>query len=373
MKTTYLLNMIRHCLLCCIIAFTSMSAAIEVTDLYVAKVAVTTQQSKARNQALKLALSSVFVKVSGQQQVLTQPKVKAALVRYNQFLSKYHYERKGDQNYLVASFNEVKINQLLINENIPLWGSLRPQVVFWVVDENGLTRQIISGSSESPVQQQIIQFSEQRGLPILMPLMDLTDANEITTSDVWGRFSYPLIKASQRYLAETLVVLRISNRSLLSEQELQTVESCPLCQPSFVIDWHLISDANDPASVKVGKAYQGLDKTVLLEQVLSDITDQIYQSYALNSDENNEVIIDIANVSSLSVYAEVVEFLTQLSSVQSIQLITAQGEKRQFSLKLIGSKQALMSSLKLHQALKLQYDPLAPVSENAVPVFYWSK
>ncbi|GHE97919.1 DUF2066 domain-containing protein [Thalassotalea profundi] len=350
-----------------------MSSAIEVTDLYVAKIEVSSQSSKERGQALKSALASVFLKVGGQQQVLSQPEIRSALSRYNHYLSKYHYEKKADQNYLVATFDEIKINQLFINSNISLWGSLRPQVLFWIVNEDGLSRKIVSGSNSPEIQQQLLSFSQKRGLPILMPLMDLTDANMISISDVWGRFSGPIIQASNRYLAETVIALRISNRSLLSEQELQTAESCPLCQPSFVLDWYLVSDASNASSFNVGQSYQGLDKEVLLSQALSDITDEIYQNYALSSDESNEYIIDVANVTSLTIYTELTEFLTQLSSVQSIQLLSAQGDNRRFKLTLLGSKQALMSSLKLNQSLKQAYDPLGPVVEDAVPVFYWSK
>ncbi|XQW86383.1 DUF2066 domain-containing protein [Thalassotalea piscium] len=373
MKIAYLINMIRYCLFLCLLNVSTLCLAIEVTDLYVAKKEVSSQNSKERNQAIKSALSAVFVKVGGQREVLKEPAIRSALVRYNQYLSKYNYEKKTDKNYLVATFDEIKINQLFINANIPLWGRLRPQVLFWVVDENDLSREIISGSSPSSIQQQLVHFSELRGLPILMPLMDLTDASAISISDVWGRFAKPIIHASSRYPAETIIALRISNRSLLSEQELQTAESCPLCQPSYVLDWFLISDVSNSAQFNIGKSYQGLDKSDLLSQALSDITDEIYQHYALNSDENNEYVIDIANINSISRYTEVAQFLSELSAVQSFQLIEATGEKRRFKLKLIGSKQALMSSLKLNQMLKQEYDPLAPVVENAVPVFYWSK
>ncbi|GAA5134303.1 DUF2066 domain-containing protein [Thalassotalea piscium] len=365
--------MIRYLLLFFLLNYSALSAAIEVTDLYVAKIEVSSQNNKERIQALKAALTSVFLKVGGQKEVLSLTEIRSALTRYNQYLSKYHYAKNAGKNYLVATFDEVKVNQLFINANIPIWGSLRPQVLFWVVNEDGLSREIVSGSSNSDIGQQLFEFSEQRGLPILMPLMDLTDASIVSISDVWGRFPQPIIQASNRYSAETIIAIRVSNRSLLSEQELQTLESCPLCRPSLVLDWHLISDVNNVARFNIGKSYQGLDKLALLKEALSDITDEIYKNYAFSSDENNDYIIDIANVSSLSIYSEVTNFLTQLSAVQSVQLINAQGENRRFKLKLIGSKQALLSSLKLNQLLKQEYDPLAPVVENAVPVFYWSK
>ncbi len=71
----------------------------------------------------------------------------------------------------------------------PYGGSLRPQVLLWLVDEQGLSRNIISNSSASNLPFVVSEFSSQRGLPIMLPLMDLTDANKIKLSDVWGTIS----------------------------------------------------------------------------------------------------------------------------------------------------------------------------------------
>ena len=62
----------------------------------------------------------------------------------------------------------------------------------------------------------------------MMPLMDLTDANQLTTSDVWGRFQQPIKEASSRYLAEAIVVMRISNSSLLTDTILIIYEQLKL-------------------------------------------------------------------------------------------------------------------------------------------------
>ena len=96
-----------------------------------------------------------------------------------------------------------------------MWGSLRPNVLLWLIDEKGLNRNIISNSSSSSLPQAINAFSNERGLPIMMPLMDFTDANQIKTSDIWGRFQQPIEEASSRYLAEAIVVIRISDSSLV--------------------------------------------------------------------------------------------------------------------------------------------------------------
>ena len=59
--------------------------AVEVKDLYVAKVAVESQGKSDRNRALKQTLRAVLIKVGGHQSVLSHQAIKAQLNRYNSF------------------------------------------------------------------------------------------------------------------------------------------------------------------------------------------------------------------------------------------------------------------------------------------------
>ena len=89
-----------------------------------------------------------------------------------------------------------------------------------------LSAKYISSTSNSLLPQSIDDFSQLRGLPLVMPIMDLTDLSAVTITDVWGRFSQPVAQASARYMAEAVVVIRVSNSSLIVDQE---IEDC--CQP----------------------------------------------------------------------------------------------------------------------------------------------
>ncbi|MDG1751876.1 MAG: DUF2066 domain-containing protein, partial [Thalassotalea sp.] len=108
--------------------------AVEVKDLYVAKVPIESQGKSDRNRALKQTLRAVLIKVGGHQSVLNHEAIKPQLNRYNSFVTHYRYERRNNQQFLQASFDEAKINQLFVDANLPIWGSLRPQVVLWLVD-----------------------------------------------------------------------------------------------------------------------------------------------------------------------------------------------------------------------------------------------
>lgn len=389
-------------LLFVIVAFlTSITIkAVEVKDLYQASVAIDSQSSKDRAGALKKALAAVLLKVGGEKNVLDNDVIKNALSNYNSFLSQYRYQQKllqvvdekgsNKQLFLLASFNQEKINALFQEANLALWGSLRPKILLWVVDEQGLTRNIISNTSASNLPSVISEFSSQRGLPIMLPLMDLTDANQIKLSDIWGRFQQPIKEASSRYLPEAIAVVRISDSSLVTlDYDDGAIESgsCGLlCTESrakisnYALDWSLLDWSLVEGQQKFSQQYQGNDPQTLLKQGLADITELIYQYYALSATSENDYVIDVENIDSLKTYVEVFNFLEELSSVKSVILVSAKGSKRRFKLQLLGSQEALLASLKLNKKLTQVIDPLGqfnePANENdepLAPVFNWGK
>lgn len=376
--------------------------AVEVKDLYQASVAINSQNSSDRGPALKKALAAVMIKVGGEKSVLDNNVIQQSLSNYRSYLNQYRYQQKllqiadeqgnTKQLFLFASFNAEKINQLFQEANLPLWGSLRPQVLLWLVDEQGLTRSIISNSSASNLPFMVHEFSDQRGLPIMMPLMDLTDATQIKLSDIWGRFQQPIKEASSRYSAEAIAVVRISNSSLVAsdyndKEDIKPKDCGLLCAQSqpkeqnYVLDWSLLDWSLIKGQQKFSLQYQGDDPQVLLQQGLADITELIYQRYALSTTSQNDFVIEVANVDSLVTYVDVFKFLGNLSSVKSVTLLSAKGSARQFDLQLLGSTEAFLASLKLNNKLTQYIDPLAqfnePIQEESrellVPIFYWGK
>ncbi len=385
MKLNIAFNMIKYSLLLFTLFFFSSAYSVEVKNLYIAKVTVESQTNSAENKALKSAMQAVLLKVGGQQSVVQHAVFKKALRSYKKYVTQFHYEKKAQVNILVARFNEDKINNLFQQANLPIWGRLRPQVLLWVVEENGLSRNILSDSANSTLPNDIEQFSDNRGLPINLPLMDLTDSTQVELSDVWGRFVDPIKLISARYSAEAIVVIRIFdqalNESLSANSTGDTAALDPndancelLCQQNnYVLDWSLLPEAQLSNIQQFSESYQGNNQTILLKQALDDITEIIYQKYALATSLNNELILDVANIENLRTYTQVEKFLSSLSSVQSIKLINAQGDSRRFQLTLIGSKNALLSSLKLDNKLQQMIDPLAAVELDAIPVFNWKK
>lgn len=346
--------------------FSANLRALEVSDLYQANVVVESQDRAQRELAIKQALQSVLLKVGGKKSVLTHDVLKAAQKRATRYVSQYRYQRKERQLSLVVSFNEDKVNKLFKDANLALWGSLRPQVLLWLVDEQGASRRIVASDANTLISTSINDFSTQRGLPIITPLMDLTDSENVVLSDFWGYFPEQIQQASLRYFADTIVVMRISDSSLVPKSELVDIkvssqsESCGLlCEQQEsvspkVLDWRVFTQG-----VLYTQKYQGVDSVNLINQGLSDITELIYQSYALSTTAENDFVIEVNNVTSLKNDTQLFNFLLDLSAVKAVTLTSAQGDIRQFKLDLIGSRASFLASLKLNNRLTQQLDGLS--------------
>ena len=378
------------------------ASAVEVTDLYQAKVLATGQQS---DVVLKKAMAEVLVKVGGQLDVVKQPLLAQALRKPRSYLIRFRYQTEQQQSFLIADFDANKINNLFKQADLAIWGNLRPQVLVWlVVQENG-ERQVLADSTATDphnmaMLEQIKQFSAERGLPMLLPLMDLTDATEVDYLDLWARFAKPITAFSARYRPEATVVIRVSDyiapepipaqiAELATELEANKTSSqlnanqaseaanvdslvvdnrgCVVCQQEWQMDWSFIGQQQ-----RFSQSYRGSDQQQLLAEVLNDITDDIYQHYAATTNAEQKVLLDVANVSDLKQYMNITEFLQSLSSVQSVTLVSASGQQRRFEVDIIGSKKALLAALKLNQQLRQYIDPLAPYRPEQVPVFIWS-
>lgn len=339
------------------------SVALEVNDLYQVNIVVDSQDSELREQAIKKALQGVFLKVGGKKSVLTHKVLRQAQKRASRYVSQYRYQRKDEQLSLVVSFNENKVNQLFKKANLALWGSLRPQVLLWLIDEQGTSRNMIAADAESIIPASVNDFSIERGLPIIMPLMDLTDNENVVLSDFWGYFPEQIQQASLRYFADTVVVMKVSDSSLVMDTEqsettgdLDNISCGLLCveqkvESPKVLEWRIYTQG----TLYVQK-YQGVDKVSLINQGLSDITEFIYQSYALLASAENEVVIEVQNVTSLTSDSQVFNFLTDLSSVKTVTLISAQSSVRRFQLDLVGSQTSFLASLKLNTKLTQKFD-----------------
>lgn len=380
--------MLRIFLLFIVLIFTSFffvkpSFGVEVKGLYQAKVIVENQSPVIRAKAIKEAMKIVLVKVSGQKNIVQQVTVKELLLKAKQYLILFHYENIDEQLHLVVDFNNEKIDSFLKENNIAIWGSLRPKILVWLVNEQGLQRDIISSHDDNDLTNKFLSYSQQRGLPLYFPLMDLEDNSTINIADIWGRFVEPVIEASTRYQPEKVVIIRMSDRNLAEDKALvknsiendALVEShdCGLlCEERAhvlnekVVDWSIIENHQT-----ISKPYIGGNIEKLIENVVDDIIEHIYQQYAFQTGDEQKLTIEVNNVDSIKKLVEIVAFFESLSSIESASLVYVKGTKYRFELVITGSPKSLLSSLTLSRQLSEVSDPLSDPFIEKTPEFLW--
>ena len=144
--------------------------ATQIADLYQADVDSTTSGNEWQRQAL----AQVLVRVSGKAEVTELPQVKAELAKAAGYVKQFENVRQAGGNRMRVLLDAEKVNQLLQQQGIAVWGALRPDTLIWLVEQNGSERQFIRQSSH-PVNAAMQQAFRQAALPLTLPLYDMDD------------------------------------------------------------------------------------------------------------------------------------------------------------------------------------------------------
>ena len=75
----------------------------------------------------------------------------------------------------------------------------------WLAVADGRQRYLLGTGTDNEVHAQLHAVSEQRGVPILLPVMDVADRTAVRFADVRGNFVQPVWDASRRYGVESIL------------------------------------------------------------------------------------------------------------------------------------------------------------------------
>lgn len=327
--------------------------AVEVKSLYAATEPVASQSSADLTQAVKKALMQVFIKVSGNPQVSEIPVLQAKLNEAQSVLQQYNYLQMqlpdGTTTLaLRAKFDPQAIKQWLTQANQAIWGVNRPLVLIWLAVPNiqastvattpatqtsTNTVNLIANDSNSVAQKLLEQDADNRGLPIMFPILDLRDLSDLSVNDIIQGNTSKVITASKRYGSDAVLVGSVSKNS---NQQWQAT-------------WTLINN-NQQTSWSV----TGTDLNQVLQQGVNNVTNSLAATYAVYRDNENkqQVLLTVMNIHSLTDYAKVLAYLKQLTPVKRVEVVSLKPTEVIFRLNLIGGQAALVHAINLDHALK---------------------
>ncbi len=280
--------------------------AAEVPWLYEVEVPVADQSAEARLDAASRALAELLIRLTGLASVPRNDQVSRALEAPDLYYNQFRFEHQpaneggetGDGQLMVRlQFMAEPVLDLIRDAGLPIWRSNRPTVLVWIVVDDGNERRILAADSENPVVKGITERARERGVPLQLPLMDLTDQLAVEPAAVWGRLGQILEPASRRYGADVLLVGRLQ-----SAGDEHWSASWELWVDGDVRD--LDQEARDPAAL--GRAAGDL------------VADELAGRYAVLDRGVRRIDLVVEGVSNAADYAGLLRYLGGLEFIQSV-------------------------------------------------------
>lgn len=285
-------------------------------DLYQVTVPVADESPAELQRGLREALDVALVKISGRRDVLNQAPLQEELNRSPNLVQAYQYSRSDlDQLTLQVQFQNTPIEAMLSRYGVPVWGRNRPELVVWMAIDDGRDRFIAQPDVQSELNL-LNQIADNRGIPLLLPLMDLEDRKAIRFNDVWGGFDDPIARASRRYGGNGILSVRLLR----------------LKTDGWSARWTLQRGA---------KAQHWQSQSETLRQVLTAGFDQVaddlvarYAPVLVSTDEALQV--EVVGIRGVADFSRVSEYLSTLDRVKQFRWRTIESDRALFDVDFQG-------------------------------------
>ncbi|WP_376697000.1 DUF2066 domain-containing protein [Wenzhouxiangella sp. EGI_FJ10305] len=213
---------------------------------------------------------------------------------------------------LQVDFDEPSINELLQDNDLPRWGRERPAVLLWAVVEDEIGTRFL----EDPRLEYVIRNQAERvGLEVLRPLGDAMDLTEISLQDVRGGFLGSAAASARRYGAGVIAMLDL---------RLLEVEA-----PRWTGRWRWRIDGQDSGLNHSGESPEGL-----IRSGLERLASALAARYAVvdMEGEASTWLVTVHGVVDEVQYAEVLRYIANLSVVEDVRVVAAQGRQITFEI-----------------------------------------
>lgn len=185
------------------------------SDLYRVTVNIESQSQPELKRASREALAELFVRVSGQQDVLNQGAIVAAVRDAGRFTKQFSYQRENNkegepQLQVVLEFEPSLVEDSLRRAGLPLWSANRPTVLVWLALEDSAGRRFVGSDQDPGLIAALRDNARRRGLALHLPQLDLQDLVALSPDDIWQQNVARIDDASERYNPDTVLVGRVT-------------------------------------------------------------------------------------------------------------------------------------------------------------------
>lgn len=304
-------------------------------DLYSVSQLVVDQSVSLRQQATAKGLATVLIRVSGRKNTVSHPLVRDALTQATSYLNQYSYSSTDETitiagssrpaSQLLLQYSATSIQRLLQQAQIVTWPENRPEVLLWVASNLQQQKRLLDKQAQETLA--IKAAGELRGLPIVMPLLDLLDRQTLSASRLWAMDEIAIRDASARYGADGVLAGRFTRISSTA------------WQGSFLL---LHKDER--------QYFNGRGATPqLVAQAIIDQTAMYFanrDAVIVNDEQSAQsMMIAIENIVTFDRYAGLVNYLNDLPLVAGTTVTRVDGSQVILQLRYNGSEEKLLATL----------------------------
>lgn len=328
--------------------------AIEVPTLYTAEVALDKDASNPRDDAYKAALIEVLRRVSGSELSSNYGLIDELFPTPSAYVTQF---RPGTAETLWVSFDGDAIERVLRSAGQTVWGSERPLTLVWLaVDWGQGDREIIAAGDPDRLQQEgrsidrnrllrerVLDIAQKRGLPLAFPLLDTTDLQSVTFSDIWGGFDDRIVAASERYDANSILIGRV--------------------RPA--------SNQNNRWTYVFGS--QNLSWTGPPEAIIDQIADRLASEFAVGGGSPLvRVALNVSGIESVDSFGSVQHMLAKVSLIESMHIAQVSGDTVSYEIEIRGGEDRLRRALRFAGLVEQEssFNSGGFESEPALDFFY---
>lgn len=317
----------------CLSLFSLASHAETVKGLYQVREPVTSQTQEERDQATQRALDTLVLRLTGDPRAAQSPGLAAIRKDPQQIISQYGFDA-GPPEVLKVDFDPATTEQALRRAGLSLWGANRPSILGWWLNDSTEGSSLVGDGQASAAP--LRRAAQHRGLPLRLPLADLSEQLVATAPNLEGTEATPLRAASERYNADALLAVHAREEG-----------------GQWQAKWHLfLGDQKEAGSV------QGADQAAVADAVMLAVSERLAPRFVVKPGASGEQLLEVQGM-NLEHYAALGRLLEPFGA----HLQSVDGDRILYRVN--GSAEQLRAQLSL---AKLQEIPAGQASAPSAPV-----
>lgn len=311
--------------------------AAKVAGLYQAEITVISQLSDVRTKAARQGLLEVLMKVSGNPEVETNPYLQDSLKRAEYFVQAYSYATSSTSSAYVLKiyFSPFDVKRLLRQAGIAFWGENRPLILTWIsIKHKNNATEVVGYDTGLDLLNKVKTEARRFGLPIIFPIMDVTDVDDINPADVTSFNLSNLKKTNDRYGADAVLIGNIIERDNESDSR-----------------W-LLALGDKQWTWTISSS----DQFNLVASALDQVSRALAKHYLIKTDQPNLAwfTLTVNNVKTRKDLAKLLNYFNKMNQVQEAELSQVKGEIVEIAVQIKGPLANFLQNALLNHHLELK-------------------